>query len=117
MITKKTKCHRKSKALRLNSALLQFAKAIEETAGVQLPICKRKRRPRKLLTTEQAARALGRKKHTMENWRSLGEGPAFHKVGGRVLYNRQDVLNFLNDRKFEHTSAYYAIPLKDGGLS
>lgn len=31
---------------------------------------------------------------TLERWRSIGEGPAFLKLGGRVLYRREDVEAF-----------------------
>jgi len=28
---------------------------------------------------------------TLERWRSIGEGPAWLKLGGRVLYRRKDI--------------------------
>jgi predicted site-specific integrase-resolvase len=31
---------------------------------------------------------------TLERWRSIGEGPAFLKLGGRVLYRREDIEAF-----------------------
>ena len=31
---------------------------------------------------------------TLENWRWLGQGPAYLKVGGRVLYRIEDVETF-----------------------
>ena len=45
------------------------------------------------LTVDQlAARWLGQvTKATLATWRSRGNGPAFVKVGGRVLYRRSDV--------------------------
>lgn len=32
---------------------------------------------------------------TWRNWRSAGVGPPYLKVRGRVLYKRQDVLDFI----------------------
>jgi predicted DNA-binding transcriptional regulator AlpA len=37
-------------------------------------------------TTTQAAEFLGAKRKTLENWRSTDRGPAYVKIGGRVLY-------------------------------
>ena len=31
---------------------------------------------------------------TLERWRALGTGPAWMRIGGRVLYRRTDVLAF-----------------------
>ncbi|MEI8396807.1 MAG: helix-turn-helix domain-containing protein [Rhodospirillaceae bacterium] len=29
--------------------------------------------------------------YTLERWRSLGEGPRFLKIGGKVLYRQEDI--------------------------
>ena len=60
--SKNTRAQRR-KAKRINDAILKFAKDISECEGVPLPICKPKRRAKRLLTTEEAAKRLGRKKH------------------------------------------------------
>ncbi|MBT3820586.1 MAG: helix-turn-helix domain-containing protein, partial [Nitrospinaceae bacterium] len=39
-----------------------------------------------LWTTEQTARVLGMKAHTLEKWRTTGAGPPFIYVGGAVRY-------------------------------
>jgi Helix-turn-helix domain len=44
-----------------------------------------------LLDTAEAAQELRLKKHTLENMRHLGNGPVFHKLGGRVFYHRADL--------------------------
>lgn len=31
---------------------------------------------------------------TLANWRSSGDGPAYTKVGGRVLYSAESVMNW-----------------------
>lgn len=35
---------------------------------------------------------------TLERWRYTGQGPAFLKLGGRVLYRREDVEAFEQNR-------------------
>jgi predicted site-specific integrase-resolvase len=35
---------------------------------------------------------------TLERWRSTGEGPVFLKLGGRVLYRREDIEAFEESR-------------------
>lgn len=44
-----------------------------------------------LLTPAEVAGELRITEKTLANWRSLGRGPAFVKVGGRVRYRRQAV--------------------------
>jgi len=43
------------------------------------------------LTTDEAAAFLGVSFQTLKHYRVTGEGPAFHKFGGRVLYARFDL--------------------------
>lgn len=43
------------------------------------------------LTTPQAAHRLGLSPRTLERYRCQGSGPVFHKMGGRVLYDVQDI--------------------------
>lgn len=40
---------------------------------------------------------------TLERWRWTGEGPAFVKIGGRVVYRLDDILAFENARRCEST--------------
>ena len=44
-----------------------------------------------LLDTGEAAEEFRLKKHTLENMRSIGNGPIFYKYGGRVFYHRADL--------------------------
>ena len=37
------------------------------------------------------AKRWGISQRTLERWRSIGWGPKFHKMGGRVVYMMQDV--------------------------
>lgn len=36
---------------------------------------------------------------TLANWRSAGSGPAFLKIGGKVLYDRADVESWEASRR------------------
>jgi hypothetical protein len=47
-----------------------------------------------LLTRPEAAGELRLTIKTMDNWRSAGRGPAFLKLGGRVLYPRSELEAF-----------------------
>ena len=40
---------------------------------------------------------------TLERWRWTGEGPAFLKIGGRVIYRLEDVEAYENARRCEST--------------
>ena len=46
---------------------------------------------RKYLTTGEAARYLGLSARTLKRYRITGEGPVFHRFGGRVRYLRDDL--------------------------
>jgi len=55
-----------------------------------------------VLTTEQAAAIIGVKKRTMDNWRSLGRGPAYIKLNKRRIgYLRGDTLSFIQKHRIE----------------
>lgn len=41
-----------------------------------------------LLNTDEAAACLGTTKRTLEAWRTVGSGPAFVKLGGRLVRYR-----------------------------
>lgn len=43
---------------------------------------------------------------TMSNWRSLGTGPKFTKVGGRILYPLHEVEAWEARRTTDSTSTY-----------
>ena len=56
------------------------------------------------VTTEEAARRLGVKRSTLDNWRWQGGGPAYVKVGGRVRYRLQDLADYLDGQVRTSTS-------------
>ena len=47
--------------------------------------------PPRLLRTKEAARFLGISIRTLEKHRTYGTGPAYHKLGGRVVYSVDDL--------------------------
>lgn len=48
-----------------------------------------------LLDTAEVSQVLRLDKRTLENWRSLGQGPRFTRIGARrVFYTVRDVLAF-----------------------
>ena len=48
--------------------------------------------------TKSAARLLGRSVQTLMNWRALGSGPNFTKIGGRIRYHLDDIKSFREGR-------------------
>lgn len=49
-----------------------------------------------LRDTTLAGELLGLQPRTLENWRTLGRGPCYVKVGGRVRYRTSDLLEWLD---------------------
>ena len=46
---------------------------------------------RKYLSTREAAEYLGLSPRTLDRYRVSGDGPVFHRFGGRVRYTRSDL--------------------------
>jgi predicted site-specific integrase-resolvase len=57
-----------------------------------------------LITTEEAARFLRLQKQTLEAWRLTGKGPAFLKLGRRVVYRRESLERFMAESERRSTS-------------
>lgn len=51
---------------------------------------------RKLITTAELAEILGLKPNTLEIWRSKNIGPPYKKIGGRVLYDPEEIEDFIH---------------------
>lgn len=51
-----------------------------------------------LLTTIQAAQKIGLKPKTLHQWRSLGRGPRYVKLGFRVFYKPSDLAQWVDSR-------------------
>lgn len=46
------------------------------------------------LNQKQLADYWGISQRTLERWRSIGWGPTFLKIGGRVIYRMEDILAY-----------------------
>ncbi|GAB3134929.1 hypothetical protein GCM10027289_27770 [Tsukamurella serpentis] len=56
-----------------------------------------------LATSRQVADHLGVDIETLANWRYLGKGPVFVKVGGAVRYDWADVATWIAGQKCQRT--------------
>lgn len=52
------------------------------------------------LTEAQLARYWGIRENTLQKWRSAKTGPAFLKIGGKVIYTREAILKYERERTF-----------------
>ena len=59
-----------------------------------------------LLDTKQAAAILQVSPRTLERFRVEGGGPAYLKVGRRVLYDSHDIWDFLDRNRHSSTAEY-----------
>ena len=56
-------------------------------------------------STALSAQGLGTTERTMESWRGKGIGPAFVRMGGRLVrYKGSELLKFADERTFSSTS-------------
>lgn len=65
-----------------------------------------------LLNTSTTAEILGIRPQTLRLWRHTGRGPRYIRLGGRygrVLYDRDELLNWLKQRTFASTSEEAAL--------
>ena len=51
------------------------------------------------LNTRQAADFLGLSTRTLDRFRVSGDGPVFHRFGGRVRYSRPDLESWATSRR------------------
>lgn len=61
--------------------------------------------PPPYLTTREAADLLRLRPQTLRAWRVRGTGPAFIRLGSRILYRHADVEAWLEERTFTNTTA------------
>lgn len=53
------------------------------------------------INTHEAAKILGVRPNTLERWRSKNKGPRYSKIGSRVLYDSDDLIEFFNGRSID----------------
>ena len=58
----------------------------------------------------EAAKFLKMSTSTLAKWRHYGKGPRFLKCGSAVLYRREDLEAWLNQRSYFSTSEYETTP-------
>ena len=58
------------------------------------------------LDTNEAAKWLGVARGTLAKWRVSGNGPAFSKIGNKVIYRLIDLQTYQKERTFSSTSSY-----------
>jgi predicted DNA-binding transcriptional regulator AlpA len=71
--------------------------------------------PAKYLRTKEAARVVGLCARTLEKHRTYGTGPRYAKIGGRVLYDIDDLTAWIESATRHSTSdaaANYVPPAK-----
>ncbi len=54
----------------------------------------------------ECSRSLGVSTSTLARWRVTGEGPTFHKIGRRVMYQVVEVEGWVQRHAFSSTSQY-----------
>ncbi|MBB4305027.1 hypothetical protein GGD81_004093 [Rhodobium orientis] len=113
--SKQLGARRRIRSKRAGAALAAFVDAIERQYGLDLSL-RPKRRKRQILTAKQAASLMRLSPKTLANWRNLGKGPAFYKIGARCIYRRADVVRFCRNRKSRSTSEYGTLGA-NGGLN
>lgn len=57
------------------------------------------------LDGESLAERWDMKRSTLDNWRSLGKGPVFTKIGGKVIYLIDDVIAYEQGARRRSTSS------------
>jgi len=64
------------------------------------------------ITQEQLAARWHLSPRTLEQWRWLGKGPRFFKIGARVLYDDGDIEDYEAGRRCQNTCG--PLPAGDG---
>lgn len=54
-----------------------------------------------LLTQGELAKRWGKSEATIERYRALGNSPRFLKIGGKVLFREEDVLEYERNRLYQ----------------
>ena len=67
--------------------------------------------PPRYLRTKEAAQLLSLSARTLEKHRTYGTGPAYHKLGGRVVYSIEDLAQLIFDLKNVNPAADVSVKL------
>ena len=55
-----------------------------------------------LMTRKQVAEHLGVSPRTLEKFAVIGGGPVYIKIGKKVMYHQDDILNWIGGHKYAH---------------
>ena len=69
----------------------------------------------RLLTEQEASRALGLRVRTLQKWRLRGNGPRFLELGGAVRYDPQDLEQSIEAARRRSTSDPEALARASAG--
>ena len=53
----------------------------------------------KYMLVDETAELLRHSKGTLDNWRHRGEGPPYARLGGRILYDRDAVIEWVRSHE------------------
>lgn len=54
-----------------------------------------------LMTIYEAAEYLNLTDRTLRQWKHYGRGPAFYKLGGKLMYRKQDIDDWIETNRHE----------------
>ena len=65
------------------------------------------------LTTNQLAKRWNMAPVTLRLWRWSGKGPDYHKLGGRIRYYMESIIEFEKEQLRQHTSMPHSASFKN----
>ncbi len=68
-----------------------------------MPVQQSEQRRRPMAAPRELAEFLGIPPHTLDQWRSRGLGPAWHRVGRHVRYRWADIEEWLGEQRRSST--------------
>ena len=71
--------------------------------------------PKRYLTNDQFCGLMGRSHYTSQRWRTRGDGPPYLKIGNRIMYDLDDVQEWMACQKRENTGYGQAVSLVEEG--
>jgi len=104
------------KHAQLNRAFMAFVEGVEIATGARISLTPSET-SNPLLSAEQAADYLNVAAKTLANWRSIGSGPEYRKIGGRCLYPQAALIAFVEKRKVSSTSQYRSMSTEVVGMN
>ncbi len=66
--------------------------------------------PSPFMTLQEAAAFLRLDQRTLDNMRQRGTGPVYSKHGGRVVYRRNDLIDWSNENRRRTTTEKVPVP-------